>query len=272
MDGRDRTDGWEWNVWGWFCQPVQIQSAADATRHDDGGYGDRAAVFVTTYSLWQDMFIPAAWWEVVLGVLADRTSPEHQTPANPDIKRDHLKISSACKQDLMRRCVPEHQPAVKGPHKTHEHIWSDRQISLYVTCVEPGVCPIKHKCRLCLEDAALPSAGSACSSHNKVRHSVDGSGGCRPGSFIRSIRTTTGASISEPHVNIHVGSGRLGVLLRMSNMNKSADSLLTTSWFTHPSDRTETNEQEINLTFIRQRCCNDVIISSFCFLWEARRV
>lgn len=51
-----------------MCQPVQIQSAADVSRHDDGGYGERAAVFVTTYSLWQDMFIPAAWREMVSGV------------------------------------------------------------------------------------------------------------------------------------------------------------------------------------------------------------
>lgn len=71
---------------------VQIQSAADVTRHDDGGHGDRAAVFVTAYSLWQDMFIPAAWRETVSGVLADRTSPEHQTPANPDIKRGVLSL------------------------------------------------------------------------------------------------------------------------------------------------------------------------------------
>lgn len=83
---------------------------------------------------------------------------------------------------------------------------------------------------------------------------------------MRSIRTTTGRSVSESHAHIDVGSGRFGVLLMMSNMNKSGDSLLTTSWFTHLSDRTETNEQEINLTFIRQRCCNNVIMSSFCLL------
>lgn len=55
---------------------------------------------------------------------------------------------------------------------------------------------------------------------------------------------------------------------RPDDMNKTGDSLMRTSWFAHPSDTTETNEQEINLTFIRRRCCNEVIISSFCFFQE----
>lgn len=74
-------------------------------------------------------------------------------------------------------------------------------------------------------------------------------------------------SRKQPHPNKQVNSGQL-VALTTSNMNKTGDSLMRTSWFTHPSDTTETTGQEINLTFIRQRCCNEVIIRSVCFFWE----
>lgn len=91
----------------------------------------------------------------------------------------------------------------------------------------------------------------------------------------RSISTTTGENTKNmelqlqlhPGSNMQADSGQPFVLMT-SSMNNTGASLGRTSWFTRLSDPTETNEQRIHLTFIRRRCCNEVIISSFCFFQQ----